>query len=92
MALILIKGIYVFSADEEYQTLKSFLLETECTTIELVYGASMGVAVGYRLFMDSVFTVNHAWFDGVALKSSEDFQKNDPCVHAEGRACDPSRL
>ena len=37
-------GAYI-SADEEYQTLKSFLLETECMTIELLYGASMGVAV-----------------------------------------------
>ena len=61
-------GAYI-SAGEEYRTLKSFLLETGCTTIELVYGASLGVAVGYRLFMDSEFTVNHAWFDGVAFKS-----------------------
>ena len=37
-------GAYI-NADEEYQTLKSFLLETCCTNIELVYGASMGVAV-----------------------------------------------
>ena len=36
-------GAYI-SADEEYQTLKSFLLEMCCTNIELVYGASMGVA------------------------------------------------
>ena len=62
-------GAYI-SADEEYKTLKNFLLETECTTIELVYGASMGVAVGYRLFFDSTFTVCHAWFDGVALKDN----------------------
>ncbi|MCR5173583.1 MAG: hypothetical protein K6C09_02975, partial [Oscillospiraceae bacterium] len=40
-------GAYI-SADEEYKTLKSFLLETECLTIELLYGASMGVAVAYR--------------------------------------------
>ena len=33
----------------------------------------MGVAVGYRLFMDPDFTVNHAWFDGVALSSSAGF-------------------
>ena len=65
-------GAYI-SADEEYKTLKSFLLETGCTTIELVYGASMGVAVAYRLFMDPGFTVNHAWFDGVALKESAGF-------------------
>ena len=65
-------GAYI-SADEEYKTLKSFLLETERTTIELVYGASMGVAVAYRLFMDPGFTVNHAWFDGVALKESAGF-------------------
>ncbi len=62
-------GAYI-SADEEYKTLKNFLLETECTTIELVYGASMGVAVGYRLFFDSTFTVCHSWFDGVALKDN----------------------
>ena len=30
----------------------------------------MGVAVGYRIFMDPELTVNHAWFDGVALKKS----------------------
>ena len=65
-------GAYL-SADEEYQTLKGFLLETECATIELVYGASMGVAVAYRLLMDPEFTVNHAWFDGVALKESAGF-------------------
>ena len=52
-------GAYI-NADEEYRTLKSFLLETCCTNIELVYGASMGVAVAYRLFMDPEFTVNHA--------------------------------
>ena len=34
------------SADEEYQTLRSFLLEIGCTEIALVYGASLGVAVG----------------------------------------------
>ena len=62
-------GAYI-SADEEYQTLKSFLLETNSTAVELVYGASMGVAVGYRIFMDPELTVNHAWFDGVALKKS----------------------
>ena len=62
-------GAYI-SADEEYRTLKSFLLETGCTTIKLVYGASMGVAVAYRLFLDPDFTVCHAWFDGVALSES----------------------
>ena len=65
-------GAYV-SADEEYRTLKSFLLETGCTSIELVYGASLGAAVAYRLFLDPGFTVCHAWFDGVALKSSAGF-------------------
>ncbi len=59
-------GAYI-SADEEYQTLKRFLLESDCRTVELVYGASLGVAVAYRLFTDPVFTVRHAWFDGVAL-------------------------
>ena len=65
-------GAYI-SADEEYRTLKSFLLETGCTTIELVYGASLGAAVAYRLFLDPDFTVNHAWFDGVALSNSAGF-------------------
>lgn len=65
-------GAYI-SADEEYKTLKRFLLETSCTSVELVYGASMGVAVAYRLFMDPEFTVHHAWFDGVALSNSAGF-------------------
>lgn len=59
-------GAYI-SADEEYRTLKKFLLDSGCTEIELAYGASLGVAVGYRLFMDQDLTVHHAWFDGVAL-------------------------
>ena len=45
------------SADEEYQTLRSFLLEIGCTEIALVYGASLGVAVGWRLFFDPAFHV-----------------------------------
>ena len=39
-------GTYI-SADNEYQTLRSFLLETDCREIALVYGASLGVAVAY---------------------------------------------
>lgn len=59
-------GSYI-SADQEYEDLKSFLLETSCTNIHLVYGASLGVAVAYRLFLDPDFCTCHAWFDGVAL-------------------------
>lgn len=55
------------SADEEYQALKGFLKEIGCSDIKLVYGASLGVAVAYRLFLDPDFAVQHAWFDGVAL-------------------------
>ncbi len=65
-------GAYV-SAEEEYKTLKEFLLDSGYTEIELVYGASLGVAVGYRLFLDPDFTVNHAWFDGVALNRNASF-------------------
>lgn len=65
-------GAYI-SADEEYKTLKSFLLEAGDTEIELVYGASLGVAVGWRLFTDPDFTVHHAWFDGVALSRNAGF-------------------
>ena len=61
------------SADEEYKTLKSFLLDVGHTEIELIYGASMGVAVGYRLFLDPDLTVHHAWFDGVALSRNAGF-------------------
>lgn len=64
-------GNYI-SADEEYAQLKNYLLEKGYTDIELVYGASLGVAVAYRLFLDSDFDVSHAWFDGVA------FTKNAP--------------
>ena len=59
-------GQYV-SADQEYRELKSFLLETSCTQIHLLYGASLGVAIAYRLFLDGNFSISHAWFDGVAL-------------------------
>lgn len=59
-------GAYI-SAEEEYRTLKDFLIGNGYTDIELVYGASLGVAVGYRLFLDPDFHVRHAWFDGVAL-------------------------
>jgi len=65
-------GAYI-SADEEYKTLKSFLLDEGYRDIELVYGASLGVAIGYRLFMDPDFTVHHVWFDGVALSRNAAF-------------------
>lgn len=55
------------SADEEFQELKAFLQEIGCLDIALVYGASLGAAVAYRLFLDPGFTVRHAWLDGVAL-------------------------
>ena len=61
------------SAEEEYQTLRAFLLETGCTEIALVYGASLGVAVAYRLFFDPAFHVARAWFDGVALARNAGF-------------------
>lgn len=62
-------GNYI-SADMEYGELKRYLLEKNYKDINLVYGASMGVAVGWRLFMDEAFNVEHAWFDGVALAKS----------------------
>lgn len=55
------------SADDEYGELRAFLLEAGCMDIALVYGASLGAAVAYRLFLDSTFTVHHVWLDGVAL-------------------------
>ena len=61
-------GAYT-SADEEYRELKGFLLETGCTRIELVYGASLDVAVGYRLFLDPVFSVTHGDHDRVGLET-----------------------
>ena len=65
-------GSYI-SADEEYKTLRSFLLDSGYTEIELVYGASLGVALGYRIFLDPAFTIHHAWFDGVALSRNAGF-------------------
>ncbi len=59
-------GAYV-SADDEYGQLREYLLKNGYTDIKLVYGASLGVAVGWRLFMDDAFNLEHAWFDGVAL-------------------------
>lgn len=45
------------SADQEYKELKSYLLEIGCTQIHMLYGASLGVAVAYRLFFDSDFMI-----------------------------------
>ena len=59
-------GAYI-SADEEYRQLKEYLQKNGYTDVKLVYGASLGVAVGWRLFMDDTFNVEHVWFDGVAL-------------------------
>ncbi len=59
-------GEYI-SADDEYRQLREYLQKNGYTDIKLVYGASLGVAVGWRLFMDKGFNVEHAWFDGVAL-------------------------
>lgn len=58
------------SADDEYQHLKSYLEEKGYFDIKLVYGASLGVAIGWRLFNDQRFKIEHAWFDGVALKKN----------------------
>ena len=65
-------GAYI-SADDEYSALKAFLTEAGITRIALVYGASLGVAVAYRLFLDPAFKVEHAWFDGVALARNAGF-------------------
>lgn len=65
-------GAYV-SADEEYKSLKVYLTEKGIKDIKLVYGASLGVAVAYRLFLDPDFKVDHAWFDGVALSKNAGF-------------------
>ncbi len=65
-------GAYV-SADEEYESLKAYLTKNGIKEIKLVYGASLGVAVAYRLFLDPDFKVGHAWFDGVALSRNAGF-------------------
>ncbi len=65
-------GPYV-SAAAEYRELKAFLLETGCTRIRLVYGASLGAAVGWRLFLDPDLRVSRAWFDGTALCANARF-------------------
>jgi hypothetical protein len=65
-------GEYV-SADEEYRTLKEYLNSRGITEITLVYAASLGVAVGYRIFMDPDFNIRKAWFDGVALSENAGF-------------------
>ena len=41
-------GAYV-SADDEYKQLKEYLLKNGYTDIKLVYGASLGVAVGWSM-------------------------------------------
>lgn len=65
-------GPYI-SADAEYAALREWLLKNGCREIALLYGASLGVAVAYRLFLDPDFTVRRAWFDGVALVKNAAF-------------------
>ena len=65
-------GNYI-SADDEYTQLKNYLLEKGYSKIELIFGASLGVAVAYRLFLDPKFNVSHAWFDGVAFVKKAPF-------------------
>lgn len=65
-------GAYV-SADAEYAELKKHLQEIGCHRIALAYGASLGVAIAYRLFLDRDFVVERAWFDGVALAQNARF-------------------
>ncbi len=65
-------GEYI-SADAEYKELKDYLKQQGIKEIALVYAASLGVAVGYRLFSDADFTVGKAWFDGVALSENAGF-------------------
>lgn len=62
-------GVYI-SADDEYSQLKEFLIANDYRHIDLVYGASLGVAIAYRLFFDNDFDVAHTWFDGVALSEN----------------------
>ena len=65
-------GAYI-GADEEYGELKRFLLERGFRQISLLYGASLGGAVAYRLFLDSDFEVARLWFDSVMLSSNAPF-------------------
>lgn len=60
-------------AQEEYRELKTFLLDRDFRKIDLLYGASMGAATAYRLFLDPDFDVVRAWFDGVMLSKSAGF-------------------
>ena len=72
-------GRYV-SAESEYRELKEYLVSKGYTDIKLLYGASLGVAIAYRLFEDKDFNIEKAWFDGVALNRNaafaESFMKN----------------
>ena len=65
-------GEYI-SADDEYAQLKKFLVDNGYTDIRLVYGASLGVALAYRMFLDPAFNVEKAWFDGTALSKNAGF-------------------
>ncbi|MBR2188385.1 MAG: hypothetical protein IJ860_03090 [Eubacterium sp.] len=60
-------------ADEEYRQLKAWLSDKGIHTVAFVYAASLGVALGWRLFMDPAFEVHCAWFDGVALSKNAGF-------------------
>ena len=72
-------GRYV-SAESEYRELKKYLISKGYTDIKLLYGASLGVAIAYRLLGNKDFNIEKVWFDGVALNKNaafaESFMKN----------------
>ena len=58
------------SADLEYKDLKSYLIQNGYRHIHLLFGASLGANLAYRLFCDPDIKEDHVWLDGLLLKKS----------------------
>lgn len=65
-------GAYT-GADSEYAGLKAWLRARGYGDIALLYGASMGATVAWRLFNDPAFAVRRTWLDGAALTEKAPF-------------------
>lgn len=67
-------GAYV-SADTEYQELKRYLLDNDHRQIKLLFGASLGAAIAWRLYNDDDLTIGKAWLDGPSFSNGSEAAK-----------------
>lgn len=61
------KSGHYISLQDEFLTLKQYLISKNYQDIQLLYGASMGAATAYELLKDDAVRVEKVWLDGGAF-------------------------